>query len=401
MLSRIIDVSEYPYRIRMKGRRMALGLDGRTVAEIPIVDLSVVVLSNPGLTLTLATFAELCKENIPVVVCDKNYAPVGLMTPVYGHTTTAKRSRLQVEATAPTLKQAWKQIVCSKIDHQSQVLFATNHSDVGEELRALVKEVKSGDSDNRESVAAKKYWNALFGGCGFRRDYDGNDPINAALNYGYAILRAVVARSVVAAGLTPCFGVHHHNQYDQYALASDLMEPFRPTVDYGVCMMCQAGALNGRLTSANKAKLTRHMTGRYRVDGRMENFFESVTKAVESYVRVLEGKERALLLPNLIPLGPVSNAEPTYGYTPETDSDEEPEEDQPESEAEERKEPKRRPVSESFKEKRDEKRDVGFRERKEILMKSEPKRSPWRNCGLMDDDGMIASSREDLEARPF
>lgn len=175
-------------------------------------------------------------------------------------------------------------------------------------LRALAAATLSGDSDNREGVAAKKYWSQLFKGSRFKRDFDGGDPTNAALNYGYGVLRAIVARAVVASGLCPAFGIFHRNKYDAFALADDLIEPFRPVVDLCVARLRDEKRLGDALSTEVKSALIRQLTGRYRVEGFQETVFEAASKATESLVRVYVGKDKRLILPEALPLT-ATNAE--------------------------------------------------------------------------------------------
>ena len=178
-------------------------------------------------------------------------------------------------------------------------------------LRALAAATLSGDTDNREGVAAKRYWSQLFLGKRFKRDYDGGDPTNAALNYGYGVLRAIVARAVVASGLCPAFGIFHRNKYDAFALADDLIEPFRPVVDVCVARLSDEKRLTGELSTETKATLIRQLTGRYRVEGFQETIFEAASKATESLARVYLGKDKRLILPDALPLAATHSEPPS------------------------------------------------------------------------------------------
>lgn len=175
-------------------------------------------------------------------------------------------------------------------------------------LRALAAATLSGDSDNREAVAAKRYWSQLFKRSRFKRDLDGGDPTNAALNYGYGVLRAIVARAVVASGLCPAFGLFHRNKYDAFALVDDLIEPFRPAVDVCVARLRDEKRLGDVLSTEIKSTLIRQLTGRYGVEGFQETIFEAASKATESLARVYVGKDKRLILPETLPLAAI-NAE--------------------------------------------------------------------------------------------
>lgn len=304
---RILDFSLLPARLRVRDRQL-LVLDGKIARDsIPIDDIAVVVLSHPQITVSTSVFQELMEADAVVVHCDRASIPIGLTLPIGAHHESARRARLQIDASLdrPLMKQLWRQIVKEKIKNQARLLLTIFQDDAG--LRDILKTVKSGDSDNRESVAAKKYWARLFYGVKFKRDYEGKDPINAALNYGYAILRAIVARAIVAGGFIPALGICHCNKYNAYALADDLIEPFRPVVDCAVYCLLDKEALKQELAPETKAKILAHITGRYLVNGFQETIFETATKAVESLVRVVKGESRELVFPFLLPLEPIDS----------------------------------------------------------------------------------------------
>lgn len=309
MQGRILDFSQSAVKLRVRSRRLLVSLEGREIDAIPLDDVAVVLLSHPQISLSLATLQGLTASGASVVVCDKKSLPSGLLLPLVGHHLSARRTRLQAEISRPLQKRLWRQIVRRKIEGQADVLETLRGDDGG--LRELAAATLSGDSDNREGVAAKRYWSKLFANGGFRRDLDGGDPTNAALNYGYGVLRAVVARAVVATGLCPAFGLFHRNKYDAFALVDDLMEPFRPTVDVCVARLRDENRLEAELTPATKSTLIRQLTGRYMVEGFQETIFEAASKAAESLVRVYAGKAKALTLPSSTPLKPTSEEPPT------------------------------------------------------------------------------------------
>ncbi len=195
----------------------------------PIEDIGVIVLDNKQITITSGLLEALLENNCAVITCDNKSMPTGLILPLSGNTTQSERFRHQIEASLPLKKQLWQQTIKTKIENQAAILKKCT----GKEVRCMNKwanDVKSGDSENQEAHAAAYYWKNLFPIEGFTRDRD-NIPPNNLLNYGYAILRAVVARSLVASGLLPTLGIHHHNRYNAYCLADDIMEPYRPYVD--------------------------------------------------------------------------------------------------------------------------------------------------------------------------
>jgi CRISPR-associated protein Cas1 len=180
--------------------------------------------------------------------------PVGLQLPLSGNTIQSERFQSQIEASLPLLKQLWQQTIQYKITNQAYVL-NTQRNVVVKNMLAWVNDVKSGDTDNLEARAAAYYWGSIFPEIpDFRRGREGIPP-NNLLNYGYAILRAVVARSLVASGLLPTFGIHHHNRYNAYCLADDIMEPYRPFVDNLVIEIIDSGEDISELSKSIKAKL--------------------------------------------------------------------------------------------------------------------------------------------------
>lgn len=197
---------------------------------IPIEDIGVVVLDNRRITVTSGVLEALLENNAAVITCDQRSMPVGLLLPLCGNTTQNERFRDQLEASVPLKKQLWQQTVKQKIQNQAYVLAQVT----GKEEKAMnvwADNIRSGDPDNIEARAAAYYWRYLFSDIPtFVRGREGEPP-NNLLNYGYAILRAVIARALVGSGLLPTLGIHHHNRYNAYCLADDIMEPYRPYVD--------------------------------------------------------------------------------------------------------------------------------------------------------------------------
>ena len=197
---------------------------------IPIEDIGVVVLDNRRITITSGVLEALLENNAAVITCDQRSMPVGLLLPLCGNTTQNERFRDQLETSVPLKKQLWQQTVKLKIQNQAYVLAQVT----GKEEKAMnvwADNVRSGDPDNIEARAAAYYWRYLFPDIPtFVRGREGEPP-NNLLNYGYAILRAVIARALVGSGLLPTLGIHHHNRYNAYCLADDIMEPYRPYVD--------------------------------------------------------------------------------------------------------------------------------------------------------------------------
>ena len=197
---------------------------------IPIEDIGVVILDNRRITITSGVMEALLENNCAVITCNQKSMPVGLLLPLCGNTTQNERFRSQLEASLPLRKQLWQQTIKQKILNQEHTLRINTDKETNC-MRVWSNDVRSGDPDNLEARAAAYYWKNLFTEYpNFVRDREGIPP-NNLLNYGYAILRAIIARALVGSGLLPALGIHHHNRYNAYCLADDIMEPYRPYVD--------------------------------------------------------------------------------------------------------------------------------------------------------------------------
>lgn len=223
-----------------------------TIRTVPIEDIGVVVLDNKQITITQGALAELVANSAAVITCDSKCMPTGMLLPLSGNTLYQERFRNQIEAAIPLRKQLWKQTVKAKIENQAYCL-QKNTSKSFVPLHVLARKVRSDDADNHEAQAAAYYWKNLFSD-GFTRDKDGIPP-NNLLNYGYAILRAVIARALVGSGLLPVYGIHHHNRYNAYCLADDIMEPYRPFVDDLVISTMKKMEVSDDLTVALKREM--------------------------------------------------------------------------------------------------------------------------------------------------
>ena len=259
----------------------------------PIEDLGVVVLDNKQVTITSGLLDALLENNCAVITCDSKSMPIGLMLPLYGNTTQNERFRQQLDASLPLKKQLWQQTIQMKINNQASVL----KDCVDEEVRCMrvwASDVRSGDPDNLEARAAAYYWKSLFADIeGFTREREGIYP-NNLLNYGYAILRAVVARGLVTSGLLPTLGIHHHNRYNAYCLADDIMEPYRPYVDELVFKLVQ---INGKvldLTKEIKAKLLEIPTLEVKIGGKRSPLMVAVGQTTASLYKCFSGEVRRI-----------------------------------------------------------------------------------------------------------
>ena len=262
----------------------------------PVEDIGVVVLDHKRITITSGVLEALLENGTAVITCNEKSMPVGLLLPLCGNTTQNERFRKQLEASVPLKKQLWQQTVKAKVDNQAAVLSGCAKAEV-RCMRAWANEVKSGDVDNVEAKAAAYYWKNLFIQVeGFTRDRNGSSP-NHLLNYGYAILRAVVARALVISGLLPTLGIHHHNRYNAYCLADDIMEPYRPYVDELVFYLLQEYADVTVLTRELKARLLEIPTLEVRIGGKRSPLMVAVGQTTASLHKCFAGELRKIIYP--------------------------------------------------------------------------------------------------------
>ena len=263
----------------------------------PIEDIGVVVLDNKQITITSGLLEALLENNSAVITCDNKSMPTGLMLPLAGNTTQSERFRHQIEASLPLKKQLWQQTIKAKIENQAAILKKYTNIEV-RCMNIWAADVKSGDTENMEARAAAYYWKNLFPIDNFTRDREGVAP-NNLLNYGYAILRAVVARSLVASGLLPTFGIHHHNRYNAYCLADDIMEPYRPYVDELVYKIIVSGADYNTLSRELKAELLTIPTLDVVINGKRSPLMIAVGQTTASLYKCFSGELRKICYPEI------------------------------------------------------------------------------------------------------
>ena len=271
-------------------------------AEItkPIEDIGVVVLDNRRITITQGLLESLLENNCAVITCDSHSLPVGLMLPLYGNSTQNERFRDQLDASQPLKKQLWQQTIKMKISNQAAALATCTGKNSPTMLR-WADDVRSGDPDNVEGRAAAYYWKNLFAGIDgledFTRSREGEAP-NNLLNYGYAILRAIVARALVSSGMLPTLGIHHHNRYNAYCLADDIMEPYRPYVDELVYSIVKDKGINNLdLSKEIKAMLLSIPTLDVVIGGKRSPLMVAVTQTTASLYKCFTGELRRITYP--------------------------------------------------------------------------------------------------------
>lgn len=268
-----------------------------TVASIPVEDIGVVVIDHQQVTITQGLMAALIENNAAVIVCNDTHHPTGLMLPLDMHNIQHERFKAQIDATIPLKKQLWQQPVEAKVGNQAALLKKAGY-DPGR-LMAFARSVKSGDPENIEGTAAHYYWSNLFKDhFGFTRDRYGHPP-NNLLNYGYAILRAITARSLVGSGLLPTLGIHHSNKYNAYCLADDIMEPYRPFVDEIVFNISAIGMDCTELSAELKKRLLAICTVDIYFEDERSPLMVGMQRTTASLAQCFEGERRKIIYPEL------------------------------------------------------------------------------------------------------
>jgi CRISPR-associated protein Cas1 len=271
--------------------------DSGETKTAPIEDIGLLILDHQQITITQSLLAKLLANNTAVITCDATHHPTGMLLNLDGNSLQSQHFQAQLEASVPLKKQLWQQTISAKITNQATVLALQR-----EEHKLLLNyadTVKSGDSENHEAKAAAYYWKRVFPDyLEFRRERYGLPP-NNLLNYGYAILRALVARSLVASGLLPTCGIHHRNQYNSYCLADDIMEPYRPYVDKIVCHLVRSNGRFLEMTPNMKKELLSVPAMDVIIDDQKSPLQNAVQRTTASLAKCFEGKTRKLLYPVL------------------------------------------------------------------------------------------------------
>lgn len=296
MHDRILDISSSGGKIRFENSLLVLELKDRDKTTLPVSDISVLILDNPQIVITQPALSALAKENVSVIATDRKHLPSGMLLPLSGNNRQTEYFRNQSEAALPVKKRAWKEVVKAKIRCQAEILTEIQGHDAG--LHKIFASVLSGDSTNREGYAAQRYWSCM----GFikRRDRNAEDA-NVFLNYGYSILHAMASRAVCGAGLHPTIGINHHHRNNPFCLASDVMEPFRPLVDYSVWNICRKISSNQyHLTKPVKRDLLSSFTRRILVEGELVSVFNALAGICVALRKRFSNEDVKLPLPEIL-----------------------------------------------------------------------------------------------------
>ena len=296
MMNRIVEVATDRVNLSLSRGFLKLSRDGGEIGRVGLPDIAAVIVRGYGASVSLNLVARLAEENIPLVLCGSDQAPASVIWPIGGHHAQGHIIAAQAELTRPQKKRLWQALVKAKIRAQAEVLEAERET--ANDLREIANRVRSGDPDNQEAFAARRYWSRLMSPIedGFTRDSSGSG-LNGWLNYGYAVLRAGTARSILAAGLHPSLSIHHESRGEALRLSSDLMEPFRPYVDLLVRRFAVA-ADSFELTAARKSAivevLSLDLAGPYGASPLQI----CLDRACQSLAAVCLGERRTLDLPS-------------------------------------------------------------------------------------------------------
>jgi len=283
-----------PCYLSKNNNQLSVELEDKTVKTVPVEDIGIVVLDHYQIKITQAALQALVANNVAVLVNDAAHLPLGLLLPMASHSAYTEKLSFQLNASKPLKKNLWQQTIKKKILNQAALLRQRGIDT--ERMRYWASQVKSGDPDNYEGRAAAYYWKTIFSG-EFKRGRFG-DPPNNLLNYGYAILRAVVARSLVSSGMLPALGIHHRNKYDAYCLADDIMEPYRPYVDKIVLNIVERKDFNGELTTEVKRHLLQIPVTDITLNGNKSPLMVGMQQTTASLMRCFEGEIRRITYPD-------------------------------------------------------------------------------------------------------
>ncbi len=293
MLNRVLEICEENRYLSLSRGFIVIQHGSEELGKVPLDEIGVLLLSAQGVTFSKNILNALAEKGCITILCGKNYAPQSMVLPVYSHYHFAKIIKNQIDASLPLKKRIWQQIVIQKIKNQALALKLCKKEESVQLIEKIASMVKSGDSENREAYAARMYWKALFGK-DFTRDKD-LPGVNSFLNYGYAIMRSAMARAVCSNGLLPSLGIHHDNNLNQFALADDLFEIYRPIIDCVVFSLFSDEP--SELTPELKNKLTNVLWTKVHTTEGDSPAFQSMQYMAAYYVHALEDKKAAIDIP--------------------------------------------------------------------------------------------------------
>jgi CRISP-associated protein Cas1 len=296
VIKRIVEISSARTHLSVRYGQLVIKDNGNELSQIPCEDIGVLLIDHQGTSYTHCVFTELLDHGAAIVLCGGNHHPAGMLLPLDSHTEQNERFREQIQAKEPIKKQLWRQIVRAKIAHQAKVV--GKGTETYDALMILRDRVRSGDPQNVEAQAARKFWPSFLQGIEFRRESEGKPP-NNLLNYGYTVMRAAVARALCSAGLLPCLGIHHCNRYNAFCLADDAMEPFRGFVESKVKEICEGNGMPETLTQDLKARLLEVLYQPVTIGEFEGPLMVGLHRTMASLQRCFAGEQKELELPVL------------------------------------------------------------------------------------------------------
>ncbi|MCL5282103.1 MAG: type II CRISPR-associated endonuclease Cas1 [Planctomycetes bacterium] len=296
MIKRIVEISSARTFLSVRYGQLVIKENGAELSQIPCEDIGVLLIDHQGTSYTHCVFTELLDQGAAIVLCGGNHHPAGMLLPLESNSEQGERFRRQIEAKEPVKKRLWKQLVQAKIQHQAKIV--GKGSETYTALMALRQRVRSADPQNIEAQASRKFWASFLQGIEFHRDAGGAPP-NNLLNYGYTVMRAAVARALCSAGLLPCLGIHHHNRYNAFALADDVMEPFRGFVEARVKEICEGEGVPDQLTQPLKARLLEVLHQPVVIAGSEGPLMVGLHRTAASLQRCFAGAQEQMELPEL------------------------------------------------------------------------------------------------------
>lgn len=311
MIRKTIEIATAGTRLSIAHRQLVIERPDEEKRTLPCEDIGVLIVDHPQTSYTHSVFTTLLEHGAAIMLCGANHLPAGLLLPFDAHTTQTERHRAQAECGDGVKNRAWQFIVTAKLRQQGAVLSHYTGTDSG--LAEIARRVRPADPDNLEAMGAQRYWPRLFGPA-FRRFRDGPPP-NDLLNYGYAVVRAAIARAISAAGLMPTLGVHHRNRGNPFCLADDLMEPYRPYVDWRVKSLVAERETVPTLDRQTKAAMLSILNETVVIGGRRTPLLLALHASAASLCRMLTESGKDLALPDGLPV------DPNDARLPEADDD--------------------------------------------------------------------------------
>ncbi len=296
MIKKIVEISRAGTHLSVKLGQLVVRRKEEPDRQIPCEDIGVLMVDHAGVTYTHSVFTMLLKEGAAIVLCNGTHHPTGMLLPIETNSVQSERFRYQIDAKEPLKKQLWKQLIRVKIAHQAWVV--QEDEETARALKGLRDKVRSGDPNNIEAQASRRFWRAYLQNIEFRRRREGRHP-NHLLNYGYTVMRAAVARAICSAGLLPTLGIHHRNRYNAYCLADDMIEPFRGFVEERVRDMCDGVQEDIDLDQHAKASLLEVLYTPVKIAGFNGPLMVGLHRTMASLQRCFEGQQKRLDLPEL------------------------------------------------------------------------------------------------------